>query len=177
MHPAPTAAMLTPFGLRLGRRRLPCSIGRGGLRREKAEGDGATPCAELRLVATLYRPDRLAPPAPWARPIRPGDLWSDDPARSYNRPVRAPFAGRHEALRRADRLYDIVLVTSWNLENPVPGRGSAIFVHRWRRPGFPTEGCIGLAPEDLRWLAARAAPGMALCIQPLAPKMAEPTRT
>ncbi len=168
---------LTPSGLRFSGRVLPCTIGRGGLTRQKAEGDGATPCGTMRIAGLLYRPDRLAPPAPWARPILPGHLWSDDPALAYNRPVRAPFAGSHEALRRADPLYDIVLLTDWNLARPVPGRGSAIFIHRWRRPGFPTAGCIALDPADLRWLAARAAPGTALRVQPLAPKMAEPTRT
>ena len=30
------------------------------------------------------------------------------------------------------------------------GRGSAIFLHRWRRPGYPTEGCIAFHPEHLR---------------------------
>ena len=37
----------------------------------------------------------------------------------------------------------------------VPGRGSAIFIHQWRRPHYPTEGCIALSREDLRWIAPR----------------------
>lgn len=154
--------ILTPRGLLAFGRCLPCTLGRAGLvpAGAKREGDGATPAGLLRITGCLYRPERLAPPAPWARPIRPRELWSDDPASpSYNRPVCAPCPGSAEMMRRADALYDLVLTTDWNTQPAVPGRGSAIFLHRWRRPGAPTAGCIGLAPADLRWLAARAAPG------------------
>jgi len=137
----------------------PCSIGRGGITRDKREGDGATPAGLWRITAMLYRPDRLGPPAAWARPLRPGDLWSDDPADpDYNRPVRAPHAFSHEELWRDDPLYDLILVTDWNAAR-VPGRGSAIFLHEWRGPGQPTEGCIALARPDLHALATRIGPG------------------
>lgn len=155
--------VLTPMGLRVGRRILPCAVGRGGLSQAKAEGDGATPIGRHRIVGLLYRPDRVARPAGWARPILPGDLWCDasgDPA--YNHPVRAPFAPSHEAMRRADPLYDIVLVTDWNYPGARPGAGSAIFLHQWRRPGFPTAGCIAMARRDLIWLASVVRPGALL---------------
>lgn len=155
-----TGLRLTPAGLVGFGRRIPCSIGRGGLTARKREGDGATPRGRHRITGLLYRPDRLAPPAPWARPIRRRDIWSDDPADAgYNRLAPSPGRHSHERLWRADRLYDLVLLTDWNWPEAVPGRGSAIFLHRWRRPGAPTAGCVAMAPEDLRWLAARAAPG------------------
>ncbi len=104
----------------------------------------------------LYRPDRIVAPTDWAVPIHPGDLWSDDTDDdNYNHMVRAPYAPSHEVLRRADPLYDLVILTDWNWPHAVSGRGSAIFMHRWRRPGYPTEGCIGLRPDDLRWIALR----------------------
>ena len=161
---------LTPSGLLAHGRRIPVSLGRGGIvaGAAKREGDGATPSGAWRIMGTLYRPDRIARPAPWARPIRPGDLWSDDsedPA--YNRPVRTPHPYSHETLRRADRLYDLVLLTDWNAEG-APGQGSAIFIHRWRGPGHPTEGCIAMRPADLRWLAARTPPGTRLHVPHLA---------
>jgi L,D-peptidoglycan transpeptidase YkuD (ErfK/YbiS/YcfS/YnhG family) len=90
----------------------------------------------------------------WAVPIGPRDLWSDDPAaKDYNRMVRAPYPHSHEVLRRADPLYDLVILTSWNWPDAVAGRGSAIFIHQWRRPGYPTEGCIGLRRADLHAIA------------------------
>lgn len=104
----------------------------------------------------LYRPDRMARPTDWALPIRPGDLWSDDVKDpDYNMMVRAPHTHSHERLARADRLYDLVILTDWNWPYAVPGRGSAIFLHRWRKPGHPTEGCIAFAPNDLLWIAKR----------------------
>lgn len=152
--------VLTPLGLRFGGRVIPCAIGQGGVSTAKAEGDGATPAGLWRITGCLYRPDRLRPPAPWARPILPGDLWCDDPAAAgYNHAARAPLAASHEALRRADPLYDVVLTTDWNWPDAVPGRGSAIFLHQWRRPRFGTAGCIAFARRDLLWIAGRAAPG------------------
>ncbi len=146
------------MGLRFLGRRFPCSIGRGGIlpAAAKREGDGATPAGVHAIVGMLYRPDRMARPADWALPIGPGDLWSDDSRDTdYNQMVRAPYPFSHERLRRADPLYDLVLLTGWNWPEAVPGRGSAIFLHRWRRPGYPTAGCVALAPADLLWIAQR----------------------
>ena len=137
-------------------RRFPCAIGRGGMVTGKREGDGGTPIGTHRIVGMLYRPDRLLPPADWAVPIGPSDLWSDDPRDpDYNLMVRAPHAFSHETLSRADPLYDLILITDWNWPDAVPGRGSAIFIHTWRKARHPTAGCIGLAREDLLWIAAR----------------------
>ncbi|MEV8467937.1 L,D-transpeptidase family protein [Fluviibacterium sp. DFM31] len=151
--------VVTRWGARFAGRRLPCSIGKGGLSADKREGDGATPRGRHRIVGLLYRPDRMPRPAPWADPIRPGDLWSDD-ARdaAYNTLVCVPYAPSHECLRRADPLYDAVLLTDWNLPEVTPGRGSAIFLHQWRKPRHPTEGCVAFARDDLRWLLTRLRP-------------------
>ena len=138
-------------------RRFPCTVGHGGLTDRKREGDGATPRGTHRIVGMLYRPDRMARPTDWAVPIRPGDLWSDDPVDpDYNMMVRAPHGFGHEALRRADPLYDLVILTDWNWPYAVKGRGSAIFLHHWRRPGYPTEGCVAFQPDDLVWIARRS---------------------
>jgi L,D-peptidoglycan transpeptidase YkuD (ErfK/YbiS/YcfS/YnhG family) len=98
----------------------------------------------------------MARPADWAVPIRPRDLWSDDVKdQDYNLMVRAPYPHSHEALRRADPLYDLVLITDWNWPRAERGKGSAIFIHQWRRPGYPTAGCVAFDPQHLRWIASR----------------------
>lgn len=164
----PGDLVLTPTHLRYRGCRYPCVIGRGGVARRKQEGDGATPMGEHRIVGMLYRPDRMARPATWAVPIRPGDLWSDDPAHEdYNLMVRAPYWASHEVLHRGDPLYDLVLITDWNWPSAVPGRGSAIFIHRWRRPGYPTAGCVGLDPQDLRRIAGTLGHGARLIVPEL----------
>lgn len=152
----PDDLVLTPMGLRFQGRRYPCTIGKTGTTARKREGDGATPIGVHRIVGMLYRPDRISRPADWALPIRPCDLWSDDAAdEDYNMMVRAPYPHSHEKLRRADPLYDLVILTDWNWPYAVKGRGSAIFIHQYRRPGYPTEGCIALSRRHLREIAPK----------------------
>lgn len=159
--------VLTPTGLRLDGRLWPCVIGRGGVCADKREGDGATPAGVHRIVGMLYRPDRLAPPCDWAMPIGPTDLWSDDEDDAdYNLMVRGPYAGSHERLRRGDPLYDLVILTDWNWPLAERGRGSAIFLHRWRRPGYPTAGCIAFRPDHLRRIAGLIRLGTRLIVPP-----------
>ncbi|UWR22247.1 L,D-transpeptidase [Sulfitobacter sp. S190] len=152
----PYDMVLTPKGVRFMGQMYPCTVGRGGITSSKCEGDGATPRGVHRIVGMLYRPDRIKRPAPWALPIRPGDLWSDDPSDAgYNMMVRAPYPHSHEKLRRADPLYDLIILTDWNWPYAVRGRGSAIFLHQHRRPGFPTEGCVAFSRRDLHRIAPR----------------------
>ncbi len=143
------------WGARFHGRRIPCAIGRGGITHDKREGDGASPAGVWRLTGGLYRADRVAPVRGLAR-IAPRDIWSDDPRDpAYNTLLHTPaHPYSHERLHRGDRLYDIVLFSDWNAGG-VPGKGSAIFVHLWRAPRFPTAGCIAFAEPDLRWILAR----------------------
>jgi len=150
--------VVTRWGARFMGRRFACATGRGGITRAKREGDGATPEGTHGFVGLLYRPDRLAAARlpDWALRIGPSDLWSDDSRDpDYNLMVRAPHGWRHERLRRADRLYDLILITDWNWPRAIPGEGSAIFVHVWRKPRHPTAGCIAFARADLLWIARR----------------------
>ena len=74
----PNDLVLTPKGVRFQGVTYPCTIGKGGIKTNKREGDGATPRGTHAIVGMLYRPDRIARPTPWAQPIGPNDLWSDD---------------------------------------------------------------------------------------------------
>ena len=144
-----------------------CALGRSGAvaAAGKREGDGATPLALMPLRAVLHRPDRVAPPA-CALPMRaitPGDGWSDDPADpTYNTLVPLPHPHRHERLWREDGLYDVVVTLGWNDDPPVPGRGSAIFLHCAGETAAglaPTEGCVALPRDELLALLPRLHPG------------------
>ncbi|WP_299423616.1 L,D-transpeptidase family protein [uncultured Shimia sp.] len=162
---SPQDLVLTPRGVRFLGRHFPCSIGKGGIRHNKQEGDGATPAGVHQITGLLYRADRVVMPAPWATAIGKDDLWSDasnDP--DYNQMVRAPYAPSHEKLRRADPLYDVILLTDWNWPLAQDGRGSAIFLHQWRRPGYPTEGCIAFARPHMHWIANHAPPGTRIIV-------------
>lgn len=130
----------------------------------------------------------------WARPIGPFDRWSDDPRDpEYNHYLPGPEACRppvatrrdrgdtagagdghrgtdargytSEALARPDPLYDILLVTDWNWPFAEKGRGSAIFVHVWRKPRHPTAGCVAFARRDVLWIARRLDYGARLIVR------------
>lgn len=157
------ARTLTAFG-----RTTSCMIGRSGAcpAADKREGDGMTPRGNWRICAVLLRPDRIEPLAlnlPW-RWLRRDDGWSDDgldPA--YNRPVVHPHRFSAEHLWRDDAVYDAIVTLGHNDAPPMPGLGSAIFLHVWN-PGQPTEGCVAIAKEELLALLPALSPGDSLAI-------------
>ncbi len=160
------------WGARFLGRNLPCSIGSGGIVSDKVEGDGGTPGGRFRFVGSGYRADRAL--RPWAgrgvmhtRAIGPRDIWSDDPDDpAYNQAKVGrddPFG--HEALRRADRMYDLFILTDYNWPDAVAGKGSAIFVHVWKRPRRPTAGCVAFERRDLLWIVKRWRPESRMIVQ------------
>ncbi len=151
-----------------GTRRWCCAIGPAGVSADKREGDGATPVGCFQLRRVLYRPDRLARPEtglPVAA-LRPEDGWCDDPdVAAYNRPVRLPYAASHERLWRDDGIYDVIVVLGHNDDPPVPGRGSAIFLHVAKPDYGPTAGCVALALADLLTVLREVGPGACVRIE------------
>ena len=148
-------------------RRLACALGSGGVRTDKREGDRATPAGRFPLRRVLYRADRLAPPRTGLAiaPLTIRDGWCDDPEDPlYNQFVRLPHGGRHEALWRADHIYDLIVVLGCNDDPVVPGRGSAIFLHLARPDHAPTAGCVALARADLLAILAGVDRRARLCV-------------
>ena len=155
--------------MRLGVLNLPCALGRSGRRAGKREGDGATPVGSWLLLRALYRADRIRRPTTSlpVKPIGRDDGWCDAPAdRNYNRPVYLPYAASAEALWRADRLYDIVVVLSHNTRPRVRGAGSAIFMHVAKAGYEPTEGCIALRRGHLLALLHNLRAGTVIRVMP-----------
>lgn len=152
-----------------GSRRWPCVIGRGGVcaAADKREGDGCTPIGDWPIRGALLRRDSgIRPPArlPW-RWLRPSDGWSDDPGdHAYNRPVRHPHPFSAERLWRADRCYDAAIVIGHNDAPPVPGWGSAIFLHLIGSD--VTEGCVAIDRPAMGVFLSTIAAGDRLDIRP-----------
>lgn len=153
----------------IGAREARCALGPGGVisAEDKREGDGATPLGVWPMRRVLYRPDRGDPPVTGlpVSAIRQTDGWCDDPADpAYNQPVTLPYPASAERMWREDPLYDIVVILGHNDDPPVPGMGSAIFLH-CAKPGYPpTQGCVALERADLEALLALASPGDALAV-------------
>ena len=118
--------------LRSGPLLVPVALGRAGVRANKREGDGGTPCGRFRAVRLWWRADRLPRPRTSLplRRIGPADAWCEDPTdRRYNRPFRRSANEPGDRLWRDDALYDIFLELDHNTRPRVAGRGSAVFVH------------------------------------------------
>jgi L,D-peptidoglycan transpeptidase YkuD (ErfK/YbiS/YcfS/YnhG family) len=147
---------------------LPVALGRGGIKANKREGDGATPRGRFRLKRLWWRADRHPRPATLlpARPIKPDDGWCEDPAdRRYNQRVTLPPGSKADRLTRADNLYDFIVELDHNTRPRVAGRGSAVFIHA-ARPGFaPTAGCVALRLPALRRLLARLGPQTRIVVE------------
>ncbi|MCB2093103.1 MAG: L,D-transpeptidase family protein [Rhodobacteraceae bacterium] len=166
---SPHDLVLTPTGLRYHGRIFPVVLGRNRVTTNKREGDLATPSGTHHVIGLLYRPDRVAATSvpPWAVPIHLQDRWCDTPGDpAYNHLTRQSIGPATERLRRADPLYDLVLPLDWNWPEAAPGKGSAIFIHQWRCPGYPTAGCLGLSRRDLLFVARHARPGTQVMIRP-----------
>ncbi len=158
---------------------LPVALGRSGLAwgrglhptetpdgdPVKREGDGKAPAGVFALGTAFgyaaLPPDRLKLPY---RQATGRDFFVDDPkAPAYNTWVRLEEGERAggrwasaERMRRDDPLYEFGIVVRHNMSPPLPGAGSAIFLHVWQGPDQPTAGCTAMAREDLlglmRWI-------------------------
>jgi L,D-peptidoglycan transpeptidase YkuD (ErfK/YbiS/YcfS/YnhG family) len=130
---------------------VPVALGRGGIKANKREGDGATPKGTFRPRQLWWRADRHPRPQTFLpiRAIAPEDAWCEDPAsRHYNQPVRLDQANGADRLRRDDRLYDFI----------VEGRGSAVFLHLARENFGPTAGCVSMTKPAMLRLLQRLGP-------------------
>jgi L,D-peptidoglycan transpeptidase YkuD (ErfK/YbiS/YcfS/YnhG family) len=147
---------------------LRCAIGKAGVisSADKREGDNKSPLGTWVMREVWYRPD-VYPNGPTttlpARATRPEDGWCDAPGDpNYNRPVTLPYPASAERMWRDDPVYDLVVILGHNDDPPVPGLGSAIFMHL-ARDGYPgTEGCVALERGDLETILAAAHPGDAV---------------
>jgi len=127
-----------------------CCIGKNGIKKNKREGDKATPKGTYDLGLVYYRKDRISKPSTSlkTRIIKPKSGWCNDSNNQfYNKEIKINKLIKHEKLYRKDYKYDIILNINYN-KNKTPGKGSAIFIHITKN-FKPTEGCIALKKKEL----------------------------
>jgi len=121
-----------------------------GLQRQPRRGRADHPDRQVRLrpddVRHLRRPGVRYP---YHRLVE-NDWWDENPASpTYNTFVHRTTSpgGASEALWRIWPAYRHFAVITYNMPDPVPGKGSAIFLHEGT--GGPTAGCVSLGSADL----------------------------
>src|SRR5579871_1777988 len=149
---------------------IPVSLGRSGLGwgeglhpaqssgPVKKEGDGRSPAGIFRMgTAFGYRP--LDGKWPY-RVLTPDTECVDDAqSKRYNRLVDRSTEKvdwkSSEKMLRSDDLYRIGIVVLHN-DQPIPGKGSCIFLHIRATPESATVGCTAMEPNHietiLKWL-------------------------
>jgi L,D-peptidoglycan transpeptidase YkuD (ErfK/YbiS/YcfS/YnhG family) len=142
-------------------------LGFAGVSDHHHEGDGTTPEGAFGIGPVMYGTAANPGVSFGYHRLVCGDWWNEDPTSAgYNSLQRVPcgtkppFGGSSEALWRSTRAYSHLAFVEYNVDPAVPGRGSAIFIHR--DLGHPTNGCISLPPGELvallRWLRPAAHP-------------------
>jgi L,D-peptidoglycan transpeptidase YkuD (ErfK/YbiS/YcfS/YnhG family) len=147
--------------LTAGGQTIKVALGRGGIRANKREGDGATPKGTFRPLRLWWRADRHPRPSTLlpVRAIGPEDAWCEDiSSRHYNQPLRLAAKDGGDRLTRADHLYDFIIEIDHNTRPRIAGRGSAVFLHLARANFSPTAGCVSMTEPAMLRLLARLGP-------------------
>lgn len=140
---------------------IACSVGANGVARpgEKVEGDKMTPSGSYTLTEALGRDTAVNTKLAY-RQATDNDAWDERPdSPTYNQWVSGDAAkGLTERLGADSELMRVCIVVDYNRWPAVPGKGSAIFIHRAHPDGAGTLGCIGFEKDDLDWLLATLDP-------------------
>jgi L,D-peptidoglycan transpeptidase YkuD (ErfK/YbiS/YcfS/YnhG family) len=138
-------------------------VGRSGLSANRTEGDGTTPSGTFSLTEAFGIQPYDAAKLPY-RTVGPYDWWvSDSQAPDYYNTFQTttPSEGNNPIHWRASaaehlitfgRAYNYAAVINYNrpptVPRPVPGLGSAIFLHV--DTGKPTSGCVSIGEDQMK---------------------------
>ncbi len=127
-----------------------CCIGKSGIKKNKIEGDNATPKGIFSLGKFYYRPDRIKKISTNLsyKKIKKNMGWCNDPKnKKYNKEVNRKKIIYSEKLFRKDYKYNAFIVINYNSQPVIKNKGSAIFLHLTKNYK-PTAGCIAMKQSD-----------------------------
>ena len=136
--------------LTIGNYKLKCSIGKSGIKKNKKEGDLATPKGVFTLGYLYYRKDRIRKVNTRLKKIviKKNMGWCDDfRSKKYNKLIKFPFKHSAEKLFRSDNIYDLLIDIKYNQKPVKRKKGSAIFLHLTSSKYKPTAGCIAITKK------------------------------
>lgn len=126
----------------------------------KKEGDGRAPAGAFRLSKAFgyASQEKSGWKMPYVSLTPTIECVDDEESKFYNTLVDTTAVSadwgshKNEKMRRADDLYRWGILVDHNVNPPVAGGGSCIFMHIWRGPGQPTVGCTAMEQADLELL-------------------------
>tara|TARA_Y100000590_G_scaffold447718_1_gene583344 strand:- start:1660 stop:2145 length:486 start_codon:yes stop_codon:yes gene_type:complete len=130
-------------------------IGKSGIKKNKNEGDNATPKGIFSLGKLYYRPDRIKKINTnlSCKKIKKDMGWCNDPKnKKYNKEVNRKKIKKSEKLFRKDYKYNAFIVINYNSHPVIKNKGSAIFLHLTKKYKS-TAGCIAIKQNDFLKLA------------------------
>lgn len=123
--------------------------GRAGVTANKAEGDKATPAGLYGLTQAFGVQPDPGSKLPY-RQATADSYWVDDPNSAYYNQWVEGTANKDwksaEHLTDYAEAYAYAVAVDYNTPSPVPGKGSAIFLHCGSRP---TSGCVSVSRADM----------------------------
>ena len=130
--------------------RFKCVLGKFGIKKNKKEGDKATPKGIFSLGKFYYRADRInkIDSCLKSKIIKKNMGWCNNPNNlNYNKEFNIRSKKKGEKLFRKDHKYDAFIQINYNTNPVIPYKGSAIFLHLTRNYK-PTSGCIAININD-----------------------------
>ena len=133
---------------------IKCAIGRSGVKKNKREGDWATPKGIFSLDKLYYRADRIRKIDTYlkCKKIKKYMGWCNNSSdKKYNTEFNLKSKRKGEKLFRKDYKYDLFIPINYNTKPIIANKGSAIFIHLTRNYK-PTAGCISLKLNDFLFI-------------------------
>ena len=127
-----------------------CVLGKMGIKKNKKEGDKATPRGIFNLGKLYYRADRIKKIGTHlkCRVIKKHMGWCNNPNDSkYNKEFDLKSRKKGEKLFRKDHKYDAFIPINYNTNPVIPYKGSVIFLHLTRNYK-PTARCIAVSIKN-----------------------------
>ena len=178
---APVPVLFGKNGLAWGRGARPNPVLQG--EPIKREGDRRAPTGVF-AIGTVYGYAAALPQGAQGYPyhqVSKWDAWIDDVNNPlYNRhvvvdPQNVPAWFSKQKMRHGDDAYRWLVEVRHNSDPPVPGAGSAIFMHVRRGENRATHGCTTMTRANLeallRWLRPDAQPHFVLLPAPVYPRV------
>lgn len=169
----PWAARIGPAGLAWGRGLHPVPA---KAQHSKREGDERAPAGVFELTETFgYDPEWADKTALPYTTVIARDLFVSDPeSPDYNHHVRldhdpvTPWE-RAQQMNQGDPAHALEVFVAHNADPVVPGAGSAIYLHVWRRGGASsTSGCTSMSRAQVETLVKWLQPGALYVLLPRA---------